>query len=549
MDATRPLPSLPSRPVRSDTTLFCVFLLVCLWSLILLSCGKRGDPLPPLRLVPAAPEQVKIAQRGPFVTLEWTAPVRNRDGSEDIQLEAAEVLRRVMEIPPPPPPPPPPAPAVESSLEPVEGPSLPEPTEEAAPAKEPVEGERRPREETASPVQPETEEPEATPSKEKLAEPSEQAGEESTESETTSQTTPSVVAPAEQAPPPPPPFAQEATVIATVESIQGGEVLTFRDPWDPEWEGKRVQYAVRYINRKGRTGVQSPVKKIDPLPPIDPPRGVTTEIEEGLVRLRWIQEEPAEEEEFLTLFNIYRRSGADLYPREPLNGEPLEETLFEDRTATYGQEYCYAVRSVAIPPEPEIAEAADPLEATTEEVEEEPATEEVGVAETVSDKAATEEATEPSAGETEELVSEEAGVAAADQTVPEAPAPQSAPVSVEKPLIESVDSEEVCLTPKDTYPPPAPGNLFAVEVSDGILLSWDDVPALDLGGYLVYRSEDDDGPFELVTKQPVPLASYTDRTTEPGVVYYYTVRAVDRAEPWNESPRSRVASARSEERP
>ncbi len=544
------MPPLPFRPVRRDAALVCIFLLVCLWALVLLSCGKRGDPLPPLRLFPAAPEQFTIAQRGPFVALEWTAPVRNRDGSEDIQLEAAEVLRRVMEIPPPPLPP---APALESSLDAVEDPSLLEPTEEAESARETVEGEQPPGEATASPVQPEAEQPEVTPSKEQPtepAEPSEQADEEPAESETTSQTDPSTVAPAEQAPPPPLPFAQEATIIATVESVQGGEVLTFRDPWDPEWEGMRVEYAVRYINRKGRTGVQSPVKRIDPLPPIDPPGSVTAEIEEGFVRLRWSPVEPADENDFSFLFNVYRRSGADVYPRDPLNGEPIEGALYEDRSTSYNQEYCYVVRSVAVYAEPEpVPESVPEPEMETvpevgEATEEEPATE---ATEPVPGETEPEVTSEPTPGEPAEAVSEEAVEPALGETALAAPPPP--PVAVERALIESIDSEEVCLTPKDTYPPPAPGNLFAVEVSDGILLSWDDVPAADLGGYLVYRSDDAEGPFEPVTEQPVPLASYTDRTTEPGVVYYYRVSAVDRADPWNESPRSRVASARSAERP
>ncbi len=529
--------------------------------------------MPPLRLFPAAPEQFKISQRGPFVALEWTAPVRNRDGSEDIQLEAAEVLRRVMEIPPPPPPQ---TPVVQSSLEAVEGSTLPEPTEEADPAKETAEGKQPQQEETASPVPPETEEPEVTPTKEQPtepAEPSEQEGEEPTESETTSQTTPSMVAPAEQAPPPPPPpFAEEATVIATVESVQGGEVLTFRDPWDPEWEGMRVEYAVRYINRKGRTGLQTPVKSIEPLPPIAPPSGVTTEIEEGLVRLRWSPIETSEDDELSFLYNVYRKSDADVYPRDPLNAKPLESTLYEDRTTSYDQEYCYSVRSVAVRPEPEPEAVPEIAEEATDETEAEPLAESIepdpdeaepevetapelpeeGTEKTGAEQVA--ETTEPvpveaeheAQSETSEAVSEEvAEELTPDETVPAAPPPPR----LEKALIESTDSEQVCLTPRDTYAPPTPENLFAVEVSDGILLSWDDVPATDLGGYLVYRSENENGPFELVTEQPVPLASYTDRTTEPGVVYYYTVSAVDRADPRNEGPRSRFASARSAERP
>jgi hypothetical protein len=486
-------------------------------------------------LFPAAPEQVKISQRGPFITLEWTAPVRNRDGSEDIQLESAEVLRRVMEIPPPPPTPPL-APAAESSRETTES----APTE---PLEEEAEGKKPPEEEASSPVQPKSEEPEAAASTQpaESADTGEQTGEESPESETTSPTRPSALATDE---PTPPPFAEEATVIATVASVRGGEVLTFRDPWDPEWEGMRVQYAVRYVNQKGRRGAQSPVKNIEPLPPIDPPSGVVTEIEEGLVRLRWSPIEPSGESDLLFHFNVYRRSDAETYSRDPINGELIGGVLYEDRTTSYDLEYCYVVRSVAIrpEPEPETETASETAEEATEG--EEPATE---TPEPVPDEAPPETQGEPASGGAGEPASQGAAEPTSGETPPAAPQPPAA--TVERALIESVDSEEICLTPKDTYPPPAPGNLFAVEVSDGILLSWDDVPSTDLRGYLVYRSENENGPFELLTEQPVPLASHTDRTTEPGVVYYYRVTAVDRAEPWNESPRSGIASARAEQRP
>ena len=55
--------------------------------------------MPPLRPVPGAVEQLRIAQRGSSILLEWEAPSRNRDGTEPVELEEAELLRRVVAIP------------------------------------------------------------------------------------------------------------------------------------------------------------------------------------------------------------------------------------------------------------------------------------------------------------------------------------------------------------------------------------------------------------------------------------------------------------------
>jgi hypothetical protein len=138
-----------------------------------------------------------------------------------------------------------------------------------------------------------------------------------------------------------------------------------------------------------------------------------------------------------------------------------------------------------------------------------------------------------------------------EPAVPETPEEgEEAPVSDAVPtpgpppaLIESLDSEEICITPRDTFAPPTPGNVIAVDVSEGILLSWDSVEADDLAGYLVYRATDDDGPFDVLTPEPLPVASYTDREVEPGVEYHYAVSSVDGSEPRNESPRSPAVAA------
>jgi fibronectin type 3 domain-containing protein len=105
----------------------------------------------------------------------------------------------------------------------------------------------------------------------------------------------------------------------------------------------------------------------------------------------------------------------------------------------------------------------------------------------------------------------------------------------------------VCVTPLDTFAPKTPDDVFAVTSSGGILLSWREADASDLAGYRVYRAERSEGPYELMTPEPIRLGSFMDRNVEPGVEYHYKVSAVDQAEPENESPQSASESARASE--
>ena len=57
-----------------------------------LACGKRGDPLPPIRRTPQPIADLRIAQRGDHLEVSFTAPRNATDGSRLPVLEA-EVLR------------------------------------------------------------------------------------------------------------------------------------------------------------------------------------------------------------------------------------------------------------------------------------------------------------------------------------------------------------------------------------------------------------------------------------------------------------------------
>jgi hypothetical protein len=113
-------------------------------------------------------------------------------------------------------------------------------------------------------------------------------------------------------------------------------------------------------------------------------------------------------------------------------------------------------------------------------------------------------------------------------------------------VLESNDSNQVSLTPKDTFPPAAPQGIVAA-VQPGasaanpiVELSWSINVEPDLAGYRVYRSEKEGDRGPLLNSDLLPSPAYRDRGARPGQQYWYTVTAVDRA--GNESaPSSQVA--------
>ena len=62
----------------------------------LAACGKKGDPLPPLRLVPAPASDI-VARRAPTeVQLQFTLPTRNQNGPGPIDLDRVEIYAITM---------------------------------------------------------------------------------------------------------------------------------------------------------------------------------------------------------------------------------------------------------------------------------------------------------------------------------------------------------------------------------------------------------------------------------------------------------------------
>ena len=460
-------------------------------------CGKRGDPLPPLRPFPDAAEGLTIRQIGSRIELEWRAPTRNTDGTTaKLELAEVEVRRRNIDI----------AALVEAQTEVIDPP---EPEPEPEPKK------------NAEPEDPETEEPEPETDQRPVTEPSEPSPPEPPvpavpavppvndapileEPFLETPETPLVDEPEEpeepEAPPVPvlkiPDFAPESRYVVTLESTEPGERTTFDEEVDPTWIGKRLEYAIVYINRSSRRGQRTTTVQIEPVATMVIPERPVAEAGDGYVLVRWDRPEP---DGHVSVFR--RRESAPDYPDSPLNAAPIAETEFRDRSVTFDVSSCYVVRTVSPPPPP-------PVDSNSGAVEEEATLE-----------------PEP------ELEPEDSPII----IVPVVPLLKNTA------RIESVASPELCLVPVDTFAPPAPTGLVAVRSGEDVLLTWSEVERVDVTGYRVYRAESEGGPFVLLTEDVLRVPSYSDDPAASGQTYYYAVTAVDDAPAVNESERSELS--------
>lgn len=101
--------------------------------------------------------------------------------------------------------------------------------------------------------------------------------------------------------------------------------------------------------------------------------------------------------------------------------------------------------------------------------------------------------------------------------------------------VESAPSPAACVTPADTFPPPAPESLVAVAGEGAVSLIWKGIAAADLAGYIVLRGEAAGGELLPLFEAPLRESTYRDTAAKPGVRYAYAVVAVDKATPPNRS--------------
>ena len=102
--------------------------------------------------------------------------------------------------------------------------------------------------------------------------------------------------------------------------------------------------------------------------------------------------------------------------------------------------------------------------------------------------------------------------------------------------LESERSEQACVTPRDIFPPSTPQRPGVLLLDGAIELVWDAVPEADLAGYVVLRGDGPNDTLRPLTPAPIRDTSFRDGTVKSGAHYYYAIVAVDRT--GNASPPS-----------
>src|SRR5262249_39433002 len=70
-----------------------------LFVLALVACGKRGDPHPPIPIIPKATTDLVVAQRGSKVLLSWSYPALTTAGKNLTNIRRVTVYRTIEPLP------------------------------------------------------------------------------------------------------------------------------------------------------------------------------------------------------------------------------------------------------------------------------------------------------------------------------------------------------------------------------------------------------------------------------------------------------------------
>lgn len=113
-----------------------------------------------------------------------------------------------------------------------------------------------------------------------------------------------------------------------------------------------------------------------------------------------------------------------------------------------------------------------------------------------------------------------------------------------EPYLESLDSVEIKVLPKDTFAPDPPQGLMAIAGENYISLSWDIHPEKDVAGYKVWRkkSGSDSEKYQLLNPELIKENSFMDYNAKKDTGYDYAVTACDQS--GNESRKSKPVSER-----
>jgi predicted phage tail protein len=109
--------------------------------------------------------------------------------------------------------------------------------------------------------------------------------------------------------------------------------------------------------------------------------------------------------------------------------------------------------------------------------------------------------------------------------------------------VESLNSNSISVSPRDTFAPSAPASITVAAAPGRLSIFFPANPEADVAGYNIYRSTDPGLPKEKWNKLNATLLTKTtfqDDKVESGTRYYYYLTAIDQA--GNVSPLSEVVS-------
>ena len=148
-------------------------------------------------------------------------------------------------------------------------------------------------------------------------------------------------------------FRRRGDVVSEIvaDPLRSGQRLVLEDLRLEELpdggHGFTLRYAIRVIDRRGRSSPLVVASDLELLATAPAPRTVVAEPTAEGVRVVW--QAPAGEEAFT--YNVYRSRPQEPWPNAPLNQQPLATTEYLDSAVVTGERYTYTVR-VALSAEP-----------------------------------------------------------------------------------------------------------------------------------------------------------------------------------------------------
>jgi hypothetical protein len=308
------------------------------------ACGKKGAPLPPLRLVPSPVSEVSVRRTGMEVELKFALPKTNMNGPGAIDMDRVEIYAITIA----PGTPPPANRDLLTKAHVVGSIGVQPPPEEGGPTTPPAEADKRPapgdrvmfvEELTAEKLKP-------------VPVPTLPAGRGS-----------AVAGPGAPATAPPPDTATQAPGTQAPGTVPPVPPLPVKAGEDPAAAAKlateaaatpEVQapapsavkyavriYAIRGISRAGRPGPPAGRVTVPLVDPVAAPPSLGTRVTERSVVVTWTPP-VAEPGAPPVTFNVYRKDAA----AAPLNQSPIAAVEYEHAGVEFGKEQCFVVRSL-----------------------------------------------------------------------------------------------------------------------------------------------------------------------------------------------------------